>query len=236
MKKVLLLLSITSLLLSFSLAEAQAQKRSRKEAREKYRFNAGLILGINYSQIDGDLRRGYNKKGLRAGLKSLFYLNETFDITTAILFVQRGSRFKAFNRGSLDGRNDRKIHLDFIEIPLLITYKIYKPTGLYRLDVGGSFGRLINANVKEIRTRFIEDVFYSDLIDDFDKNEFNFMMAGSYFPTNRVGVGVQYTYQLNRLYFNPEYTYDPSLWQTSFRPVEFLRNYQFGFFLTYHLN
>lgn len=153
--KNLLLLSITSFFLSFSLVEVHAQKRSKREVREKYRFNTGLILGINYSQIEGDLRQGFNKKGLRAGLKSLFYLNETFDITTAILFVQRGSRFKAFNRRSLDGSNDRKIHLDFIEIPLLITYKIYKPAGLYRLDIGGSFGRLINANVQEIRTRFI---------------------------------------------------------------------------------
>jgi len=52
--------------------------------RKKYipnneRFNAGLVVGYNASQIDGDYYKGFNKYGLTAGIRGITRLTPNFD-------------------------------------------------------------------------------------------------------------------------------------------------------------
>ena len=237
MKKVLLLIILSFIICLVLPSTNSAQSRYKKEKRKKYRFNAGLVLGVNFSQIDGDLFSGFNKNGIRAGIKSMYYLNEKFDITTGINFVQRGSRFEIVKGRRLNRETDRIIHLDYIELPIFLTYKILDNTGkgVY-INLGGSFSRLFNSEITETVFPLREDVVYGDFQDNFNKDEFNLMGEAHVFFNRRVGIGVQATYQLNKLFVNENYQYMPNLWISSFQDVEFLRNYQIGLLLTYHLN
>ena len=235
MKSITCILLLTSLLVSLINVDSQAQYRSEKGKKNKYRFNAGLMLGINFSQIDGDNFSGFNKRGLQASLKGMIYLNKKWDVTTGITFVQRGSRFEDHRTGILD-KNSRKIHLDYVEVPLLLTYKKLQQNGRgVRLDIGGSFARLFNSKVEEVITPFSEVFSYGTLEEQYTNNEFNVLAGASYFFNRRIAIGFQFTYQLNKLYDNPAFSYDPLTWCRPFKDVEHLRNYQFGVQLIYHL-
>jgi len=236
MKKFIYLTLITSLLIGLTVVESTAQYRSKTGYKNKYRFNAGIVLGANFSQIDGDHYSGFDKRGIRAGVKGMIYLNKKLDITTGITFVQRGSRFEDYRSGVLNRKNDRKIHLNYIEVPLLLTYKLLKKDGKgYRIDLGGSFARLFNSEIKEVVTPFTEVYQYGILEDQLQSNEFNFMAAASYFLNSRLGIGLQFTLQLNKLYNNPNFFYDPNDWDTPYKDVEHLQNYQVGVQLIYHI-
>jgi len=220
-----------SLLMSFVFADSHAQGRSKNE-KVKYRFNTGLVLGINFSQIDGDYFHGYNKKGIRAGLKSMYYIDEKIDLTTGVYFVQRGSRFE----GSLANKSapmpDRKIHLNYIEVPFTLTFKSYKK----RFDLGGSFSRLFSSQVTEVIRPFLNDISYASYEGQFRKNEINLIAAINYFFLRKFGIGVQYTHQLNQLYHNPNFLTEDVFYIKGTKDLEYLRNFQFGLQLTYHLN
>jgi len=236
MRKLIFITLITSLLISLTLVDCQAQYRSKKGKRSQYRFNAGFVLGVNSSQIDGDHFAGFNKTGIRVGVKAMIYLHKKWDVTTGISFVQRGSRFEDFRSGILNRKTDRKIHLDYIEVPLLLTYKLLQKNGSgYRINFGGSFGRLFNSEVIEVLPPFAEIIEYGALQNQFQKNEINLMTDLSYFFNSRIGLGFQFTLQLNKLYDNPNYNYTADQWREAKNDIRQLQNYQFGIQLTYHV-
>lgn len=236
MKKITFLLLFISLLISSTLVESQAQYRSSNGKKNKYRFNAGILVGANVSQIDGDNFSGFNKSGIQAGVKGMIYLNKKLDVTTGISFVQRGSRFERHRSGILDRKNDRKIHLNYIEVPILLTFKLLQKNGKgVRLNIGGSFARLFHSEVKEVITPFIEVFSYGALQDQFNNNEFNAVAGLSYFFHHRIGIGIQFSHQLNKLYDNPDFYYDQTFWCRPLKDVEYLRNYQVGVQLIYHI-
>lgn len=101
------LLTLCLLLASFSL-EAQT-------------FKAGLILGLNASQIDGDDVGGYSNPGLRAGIRvSTMFSNEKLQLDTDMLFSQRGSRPSA-NEVNIIGL-DWSFRMDYVEVPVTLRY------------------------------------------------------------------------------------------------------------------
>ena len=113
------------------------------------------------------------------------------DITTGITFVQRGSRFEDHRSGLLNKENNRQIKLDYIEIPLLLTFKILQKNGKGgRVDLGGSFARLFNSEIKEVVTPFTEVIAYGSLQEHFKSDEFNFIVGASYFFHRRIGLGL----------------------------------------------
>lgn len=236
MKRRIFLLVITCILLCLVVVDSYAQRKSKYEKR-KQRFNAGLILGLNFSQIDGDHFHGYDKSGLRMGIKRMFYLDEVFDITTGVSYVQRGSRFENAQEALAGDNSFRKIHLDYIEIPVFITYKLHKTMGrMYRIDFGGSFSRLFNSQITETIRPFIRQVSYASYEDQFLKNEINLMTAITYFFTRKIGFGLQYTHQLNHLYYDPNYEAKAGNWGRGTNDVKYMKNFQFGVQLTFHLD
>ncbi|MEL6922814.1 MAG: porin family protein [Bacteroidota bacterium] len=231
------LLLLFTFLFSTSL---EAQYRSKGKKRNKHRFNAGLLVGPSLSQVDGDKYHGFNKLGIRGGLKGMMYLSDKLDLTTCLLFNQKGSVLEDLKEnGSSSG--DRFMHLNYMEVPIMITYKsLPKDRMGYRFDAGFSIGRLINNNIQD-RPIFNEDnIDYSGLESAFVSNEFN-LVGGMSFNLGHVGLGIHYTYQLNKLFDNPGYDADLPVHVTDsivdVRKVQIthLRNYQLGIFLSYHI-
>lgn len=103
-------------------------------------FKAGLVLGLNACQIDGDAFAGYNKLGLQVGTEVAYRINKLWMPSVGILYSQIGSR------------TDREINqafgvthyqLDYVEVPLMLNYI----DGGIRISAGLSYGRLIDIDI-----------------------------------------------------------------------------------------
>lgn len=226
--------------LSF-LSEMEAQsQRSRIKRTAIHRFNAGIVLGLNVTQIDGDRFAGFDKFGILGGLKASMYLKKNLDFNVQLLYSQKGSRFETEGLAHNRMVKDRMIQLDYMEIPLLLSWKCYDPhktTRGYVFDLGISYARLINSKITEkyVAPRRFS---YASIIDDIKKDEFNFVTGLNYFLNSHFGVGVRMTVQMNLVYDNPninaERTLPVGIVDIN-RQVPFLRNFLVTFNATYNI-
>lgn len=76
-------------------------------------FEAYIIGGVNFSQIDGDKLSGYNKAGLVAGGVTSFKLKDGWSFQQEIVYSQRGSRATT-KQLSFDNFSIKR--LDYIDI------------------------------------------------------------------------------------------------------------------------
>ena len=64
------------------------------------RFKASAFAGINLGQIDGDRQQGFRKLGASLGLDGSIYLRPDFDISTQLLFNQKGAQPSSDNKST----------------------------------------------------------------------------------------------------------------------------------------
>lgn len=225
-----------------STIQVDAQYRSKRK-QIKHRFNAGLVMGIGLSQIDGDQYTGFDKRGLRGGLKGAMFLNDRLDIVVGLLYNQKGSKFEDLS-GNLYHRNRKRvIHLDYMEVPLLISFKMQKKEKAsgYLLETGFSYARLINYRIEETIQDPQRNVSFNALADDLINNEFNFIASLNFFFNRHIGIGVVYTFQMNKVYENklledrPALTIAASFNTDPALKIPHLRNYQLALQVVYHV-
>lgn len=178
-------------------------------------FNAAVVGGINASQIDGDDFAGFNKFGLSGGLKVGYYIKPSISLSTELLFNQSGSR-SSLRIGS--PVEDIKIHLNYLELPILISLHDWKIDDTYhkvRAEAGLSVGYLFDATTT--------NSFFNDDADDFTKQSINFVAGIGYHFTEHVAISARYTRSFNTLYENPRTL------------IRGLLGYFFTFRLEYHI-
>jgi len=126
MKKITLILAFCSLCLSFNSVYAQQT------------FRAGIVGGLNFTQIDGDDIAGYNKIGLTGGFMVELGLDEyeRWSAVMEILYTQKGSSSTINN--SIVGFT---ISMDYAEIPLYVKY--HDLQGGLSLGLGAVVGRSV---------------------------------------------------------------------------------------------
>ncbi|MBK8564716.1 MAG: PorT family protein [Saprospiraceae bacterium] len=155
------------------------------------RFKAGLIFGLNASQLNGDDSAGYNKLGLNGGLRGTAMLKDKMDLVFEMLYSQRGS-YERFING------DMKISLSYIEVPIMLAYKDwYQEEGnYYKVQAVGGFSY----------SRLLEASAYGSLHDaevvNFNDNDFALTLGFDLLFTKHFGLGARWTRSLNRLYDN----------------------------------
>ncbi len=102
-------------------------------------FTFKPTLGLNGCQIHGDNAAGYNKLGLHGGILINSYFTDKLSLDLGIVFTQKGAR------KNQDPKNGDytffRVNLNYIEIPLLLNYKLNKH---YFLTIGPSLAYLIN--------------------------------------------------------------------------------------------
>lgn len=145
------------------------------------RFKAGLTLGVNASQINGDDYAGFDKLGLMGGLKASAILGEKTEFGIELLFSQRGSS-SSFLPDS--GIAPVRIHLDYVEAPLTFTFKDWEAEDFYRIHVHGgfSYGRLIGG------TSGVTDA----PVEGFNDNDFAVLVGVSYFTNEHLAFCFRY--------------------------------------------
>lgn len=176
------------------------------------RFGAGIVAGINASQIQGDDSAGYNRLGVRAGVRGIARLTEKTEFGLDLLYSQRGSSSELVPNNNF---LIYVIHLDYIEVPVWYSFKDWlAPDGYYRVQgyVGLTYGRLFNSRVKEIAVLEDEQV-------NFAQNDLSVSLGAAFRTSRRFSLGLNYNRSVVPLYNNrkhlnnvglPRYKY--SLW------------------------
>ena len=87
-------------------------------------FNAGILTGINASQISGDGYQGFNKAGLLIGAYTNIDISEKVNLQLELNYSQKGSRDNILpSEGDTDFF---LLRLNYIEIPVLARFKYKK--------------------------------------------------------------------------------------------------------------
>jgi len=108
----------------FHTNSAFAQNPGSFYVDEPRTFEAGLIAGTNFSQVDGDRFAGYHKVGLNIGGIVYAHLAPNLAASIELLYSEKGSRSNKANI-SVSGTysiNDMKINLRYAEIPIMLNY------------------------------------------------------------------------------------------------------------------
>lgn len=176
------------------------------------RFKAGVIAGLNASQINGDDSYGFNKLGLVGGLRGVVILTPKSELSFELLFSQQGSRTELTTNGVA---NQNRIHLNYAAIPVVFNYLDWDGDGYYRLHFhgGASYGRLLDATV--------DDFSYEAVANEFNQNDISLLAGATYYVNEHIGITGRYTRSINLLFNNDKVT-------------SVNANSLVGFFLTFH--
>lgn len=101
-------------------------------------FTGGLKLGIASTQIDGDGYSGFNQQGVVLGAFVGTDINEDWSALMEMQWAQKGSFDPSDPKNGIT--QSYRIKLNYIEIPVLLRYKVNK----FRLETGPSFGYLFS--------------------------------------------------------------------------------------------
>ena len=179
-------------------------------------FNAGLIAGATFSQVDGDSYAGYHQLGFTAGAYANLPLDDYFAVQLELKYSLLGahSSDKEVNEYYYAPYS---LRLHYAEIPLMLQYNL----GYFRLN-----GRTLDFITLEVgasadvRLRATEEV-YADY--QVTTNRWNFFSAtgnaGVHFAFNEhFGMGARFMYSVVPCRFtgNPGWFYNQyynKVWQ-----------------------
>lgn len=192
---------------------------SSEAGAQEQRFRAALVAGLNAAQIRGDASAGYNKLGLRGGLRGIVLLTNRTEASIDILFSQRGAQTE---RRIGNVNPPRTIQLDYIEVPIMFHLKDWldDEETYYRVTAHGglSFGRLFRADAFDISVLETE-------VENFAEVDISFTLGATYHLSDNFGLSALYTRSFNRLYDNRDFTDDLGIPRFPFPLL--------GFFLTF---
>jgi len=108
-------------------------------------FNAGLVGGANFTQVDGDYYAGYHRVGINAGGIIYTRISNNLQLSLEILYSQKGSHSDR-ERYTLDKNyliSKYDINLHYAEVPLMLS--VFDKHRSH-FGAGLSFSRLITYN------------------------------------------------------------------------------------------
>lgn len=219
---------ITILLaLLFCTIEVDAQRNGRKK-RIKQRFKAGAVLGLNMTQIDGDKASGYHQIGVQGGVRGVAVLTRKIELSMELLFSQKGSQS---NERRSTRRQPQKVErvfdmkLNYVEVPILINFRMGERDVdyyIFEFQTGFSYGRLLDSTIEEFAINAPREDSFNALLDQFNENDFAFVIGGKINLNKNLGIGLRHFYALNTMYESATLTPDR---------IQRLRNY----FLNTHI-
>lgn len=101
-------------------------------------FNAGILAGVNASQVSGDGYGGFNKAGLIVGVYTDIDVSQKINLQFEINYSQKGSRE---NPDTEQGDTDFFLmRLNYIEVPIMARYK----NNRFTFEGGMYYGQLVD--------------------------------------------------------------------------------------------
>ena len=202
MIRMLLFLAGFLFLLPATMDAQNYKKRRNKEPR----FKAGIVLGMNAAQVDGDDQLGYNKIGIGAGLRGVAVISPSVELSFELLFSQKGSI------PSNDGprKNALTFDLNYAEVPILINILSKEGWDEFRhfhFQAGFSYARLLSSNIEERISRPLREseVLYSTLQEELSSNEINFIIGGAYYFNKHIGIALRHGLAVTKFFDKNDY-------------------------------
>lgn len=183
-------LALSVLLLSVSRVSAQNPSEYYEEVPRT--FYGGLLVGANFSQVDGDRYAGYHKVGLNAGGIMYMHLSGHLAASIEILFSQKGSRA---NKPQASADNTFEIRsynigLNYAEVPIQLNYFDRRKS---HFGAGFSISRLINATESGESSQVVPTNFDNY---PFRKMDYNFIIGGSLHLWQGLFLNARFQYSL----------------------------------------
>ena len=170
-----------------------------RPAAGQNRFGAGLVVGLNASQIDGDFYAGYDRLALYAGARALIYLTDRTEVSFELAYSQRGSQ------SELSPGNTSppfKLKTDYIEVPIHYHFKDWQVDGddgdYYRVNVFGglTYSRLFQSELDD----GTPSQNLVDVTDFFQTNDIAANVGFMVYFTSHIALKVQWTGSFTSLY------------------------------------
>jgi hypothetical protein len=156
------------------------------------RFSAGLLGGLNASQIDGDNLAGFDKVGLTGGILTTMEFESPFRMNMEFLYSERGSRPDIFNP---EYDPDIEISLKYVELPVYVSLGDWwqEEGEYYKVSVHGglSYGRLLNAKTTDYYNSAEES--YDQLVQYFSENDLSWLLGMSLRMSKSWGITARYS-------------------------------------------
>lgn len=190
---------LLSIVILFHSALVSAQQESYfskpdKNGRDKF-FYAGVAIGINASQIDGDTYAGFHKAGLNTGIVAFVKLKPKLLGNIELLYSAKGARnvmlYNSPQVGSVPIIYTAK--LNYVEIPLMIQYQVQERI---HLSAGASYSRLFSAKeaIDELSPNTI-----NRREPNFRQEDINALVAVSYQLSYNLFARARYQYSLTTI-------------------------------------
>jgi hypothetical protein len=191
------------ILLSFVFSPVAAQNPSNFYVEVPRTFFGGVIMGANFSQVDGDAYAGYYKTGINGGAVLYARINRNFAASLELLYSQKGSRsvFSQFSTSRQYTITDQNIKLNYVEFPLQLNYFDKHKS---HVGAGLSYSRLISSS-ESITSQPANT--YDESKYPFRKSDLNIIAGGQLHLWKGLFAGLRFQYSLIpiRKNFDPEF-------------------------------
>ena len=209
------------LVMALTIISIHAQNRAIKN-----RFNAGIVLAGNTSQINGDKYFGWNKFGWFTGVRGIARINRKSELVLELLYNRKGS--KDPDQFVPRSKDDRFISLDYIQIPILFHRKIEGEI-VGSFEFGIAYAQLFGVRINEFAVNSNYAPF-APIRDDFNKDEFLLIVGGGIFINEHIRFMGRVDYSLTLLFKSDRPT---QFLVNNPREIGSLRNLQLGFGMNY---
>lgn len=106
-------------------------------------FKGGILVGGVTSQISGDGLGGWDKFGFSAGAWVNAPLNEKIGLGLSMKYITKGSRTE---QDTLT-YNSFGFYLNYIDVPILLTYDVKKKNSKFTFSIGPYIGFLLKQDI-----------------------------------------------------------------------------------------
>lgn len=222
------------ILLLLSLAWCSQLFSQKRYIPDSERFNAGVIIGFNTSQIDGDYYTGYDKNGLTGGLKGIVRLTPRLDFNMEFLYSKKGSTIFAGNFRGNQPLKDQTIDLTYVDVPFLLKWMLKKEESSWHVEGGIVYSRLVNSEVEEVINDAERQFSYQSILSEFGKDDLSWLAGFGYTHKSGLSFHGRFGFGISKFYKNSRFELNnPSSSVPAIDPVEFLRNYYLSFQVAY---
>lgn len=223
---------LVSLLILLTSTSIFAQRNKKRYVANAERFNAGLVIGFNNSQLDGDRFAGYDKIGLTGGIKGIVRLLPRLDFNMELLYSKKGSNIFPDIIKRVNPSKDRVIDLTYMDVPLSFKWLLDDGGSAWHVEGGIVYSRMINNKIIELIEDRERQFSYQGIVDQFKKDDLATLVGGGYTWRNGLSVHGRFVFGLTQFYTN-ENIVEPAAFLPVVQPIEFLRNYFVSFQVAY---
>lgn len=197
---------VRTVLVFIVLISGWAQCLDAQNFKKNARFKAGIVMGFNAAQIDGDDQLGYRQIGIGAGLRGVAMITPTIHLSFELLFSQKGSKPSP----QTESLNALTFDLTYAEVPVLLNILGKESWDEFRplhFQVGASFSRLLNSKIKEAANRPLKamEIPYRSLEEELSSNEVAIILGVTYYFSKHFGMGIRHSYAVTPLFNTDNY-------------------------------